>query len=184
MSKRFSEFGVVVNPPNKIETNWKELNSEQVSKELSSLGFPNADEITKVLLSLTVEGAKRRNSEERYNSKITNFGGQIEIGTQNGAVHWQLWIEIKPKVTKRCLLQALSKAIYRCDLSKAISVQPSGGEFRDLKNYCVKQNNLELLPPYEQLIVDSKAAKLIDYLKENPELKKLFRNLEDFRSIS
>jgi len=172
--KRFSKFGVVINPTEKIE-NIENLNKQEIVDALQIGNFPKAVDLHNRLQKVSVKGDKKRNAKseeyEFYDSKITDYVGQIEQG-EKGTYHWQLYLEVKPKVTKTKLLTALSQALFDQEISSAISVMVAA-DSNTMKEYCEKDARATLIEPYEVNILDIRYFEYLEFQRENPELKKL-----------
>lgn len=176
MATRHSSFGVVINPELETKVDWTKIDDSELLPILRETKFPDRMRLVEILNKVRIKGqprkgAKAKDSNGHYNVKITNHGGQMERGA-GGAPHWQLWVEVKPQTTKTALLTALSKALYNKDKSKAISIQETGLQTDDLKNYCNKEGRLILSEEFSNTVVDKATGDYQEYLERNPSLKK------------
>jgi len=174
MAKRIKKWGVVINPPSN-ELNWNTMTQSEIVEGLQELGFIQAPQLHTVLKGIKVQGRvrpknKQKDNETHYVSRVAEYVGQLEQG-DGGTVHWQLAIELSSGVTKTQMLDAIANAIYGTGNREAISIQHDSKK-SELKDYCVKEGRLELPAPYGVSILDQKLFEYLDYLEENPHVKK------------
>jgi len=181
MVTRYSKFGVVINPQTEEKVNWLDLNLEDVEKKLKDLSFKTGRQLEDILLNLNIQGRKIAKTDDHGNCKVADYIGQLEQG-EGGTPHYQLWLEVKPQVTKRALLKALSRDIYGCDESKAISVQILTNDDTEYKQYCMKEESrLKLSKEQDASVISMGSRTYFNYLEENPEIKK-YMTLQDYIS--
>ena len=173
MVNRYSRFGIVINPETEKKVCWLEKNHCEIGSELKELNFVDGISLEKLLGDLTIHGKKR--SGEVCLSSIEAYGGQLEQGSK-GVPHWQLWIEVKPQVSKSALLKALSQKIYSKEKSLAISVQETGLDDTALRKYCLKEGRLELAGIYSYNVVNKETKDFRDYIRENPGLEIVYKS--------
>ena len=177
MIKRYSNFGLTIHPRYEGESiDWKSLSKEEISSTLSRLGFIIPSELVSLMRSVRIPANSRKSKtgvKKYYFSKVKNFGGQLELGAENGVPHYQLWLEFSPQCGKMNLLQYFSEKIYGVERSEQISVLVLGTEFSDYKNYCSKEDRANLPGSYSNSIENSD---FFSYLEEEPEAALLIRN--------
>lgn len=181
--KKYSKFGVVIQPQTDTLINWKDLSKKEIVNNLKKCKFPTPLEMIKIISNLTPIAAKRKESEDYYKAKVKSFGGQLELGTTNGIPHYQLWIEVKPQILQTKMLQALSQAIYETERSNAIQVQALSTDSSGYMEYCNKEGKAGLTDEYSDMEINSEISDFLNYIEENSHVKKLLKHPTVIRSI-
>ena len=174
MGTRFSKFGLTILPKYESrEIDWKSLSKLEVSETLVDLDFIKPLEISGLMKSMKLKArckGLKNGKKQQYFSMVKNFGGQLELGDGNGVPHYQLWLEVKPASSKKLLLEYFSEKIYGVRRSDQVSVFVLGGDMKDFKDYCGKENRGNLAGVYGDK-VDKKMWDFLGYQESEPESK-------------
>ena len=170
--KRFGSYGVIFHPRGGQNIDWSKLSKKEIVEELKKCGFLTPLEMCNFLRNVSIRGEKKKNGEGYYYATLFNFMGQLELGSLNGVPHYQLFLEVKPKLTKAKLLKYLSKKLYGKVSSCAISVKVLTEDTEAYEDYCKKEGRANLPGIYEDVIIDSTLSFFSKYLEENSQLKK------------
>ena len=182
MNKRFSRFGLTIFPRfGKIEKelNWQEMSKEEISETLRKLNFIRPLELVGVIKSMELKSRTKKLKNGRvknYFGKVVDFGGQLELTAENGIPHYQMWIEVKPQVTKEKLLSYFSEQVYGVKKSKAITILILTEEISSYKNYCSKEVRANLPGGYSHLDMRKNSYDFLTYLNEQPKSKIILTN--------
>ena len=177
MSKRFSKFGLTIFPQfgkKELNLNWKEMSKEKISETLTKLNFIRPLELVDVIKSMELKSQTKKSKNGRiknYFSKVVDFGGQLELTTENGIPHYQMWIEVKPQATKEKLLSYFSEQVYGVKKSKAITVLILTEDISSYKDYCSKEVRANLVGGYSHLDMRKNSYDFLTYLKNQPKAK-------------
>jgi hypothetical protein len=184
-NNRFSKFSIIIMP--EIDESlgffdWEKMSKEEVVESLRLLKFKTPIEIIQIIKNLKPRASKRQGDQGYYYyGKSIDFGGQLELGSKKNKPHYQLWLEVKPKVRQKQLLEKLSQDIYQKEISYAISVSVLSEDILDYQSYCSKENRGDLVGEYGHLMIDNKMAELNKYMDENPELKNVHEYLFSYQ---
>lgn len=176
MVKRFSKFGLTIFPSyQNSELNWKEMKKEKIVKTLTELEFIRPLELVGVMNSMELKSQSKKlktGETKDYYSKIIDFGGQLELTTENGIPHYQMWIEVKPQIGKESLLSFFSEKIYKVKKSKQITVLILTKDISSYKKYCQKERRADLPFPYSHFEMGKNSYEFMKYLENHPEARK------------
>lgn len=183
---KFTKFGLTVHPKGGQDVDWKQLTNEEKAAKLKELKYTRPIEFARILLDTKIfkETKQNKATGERVNyySETENFGGQLELGDQNGVPHYQCWIELTSKNTATKVLKYYSKVLYDEEVSAAITVKVLTENTDDYVMYCMKQSRANLPGDYKHVNIDKTIGRLDKYLEDNPEAKKYLKILMDTKS--
>lgn len=111
--KRYDVFMIVINV--KTNKDYSKLKNEELIKFLEDCNFPGAIELENLLLDMRIDS--------RYTStELMDFKGQMERGTKNQRIHWQLCIQTKKQTQVKKVLSAFSNMLYQNENDPSIQV--------------------------------------------------------------
>ena len=168
---RYKKFGITIHPSKGSEFNWKGKSKAEITNKLRELKFLTPLELCSKLIKLKVKDGIKKDKNNYYFSMSVNFGGQLELGKENNRLHYQCWLEMSRRITKRKILLELSKIVYDCEISKAISVIILTKDIEDYKNYCRKEDRAYLDEEYSHVNLSMSLIKFEQYLLDNPDSK-------------
>jgi hypothetical protein len=169
---RYKKFGITIYPLDESKFDWNNKSKTEITNKLRELKFLTPLELCSKLIKLKVKDSLKKNKNEYYFSKPIDFGGQLELGEKNNRPHYQCWLEMSRRITKRKILLELSKIIYDCEISNAISVIVLTKDIEDYKNYCLKEDKAYLDDEYSHVSLSMSLVTFEQYLFDNPDSKK------------
>lgn len=182
MTTRFSKFGLTILPQyknSKKKFNWKDMTKEEISETLEKLNFIRPLELINLMRSMKIKTRNKilKNGEvKEYYSKIINFGGQLELTTDHGIPHYQMWVEVQPQAAKGNLLTYFSEQVYGVKKSKQISILILTEEISSYKDYCQKEGRANLPGAYSHFDMSKNSYEFLTYLKEQPKARFALKN--------
>lgn len=168
---RYKKFGITIHPFKGSEFNWKGKSKAEITNKLRELKFLTPLELCSKLIKLKVKDGIKKDKNNYYFSRSVDFGGQLELGKENNRPHYQCWLEMSRRITKRKILLELSKIIYNCEVSNAISVIILTKDIEDYKDYCRKEDRAYLDEEYRHVNLSMSLIKFEQYLLDNPDSK-------------
>ena len=181
-SKKFSKFGLTILPRYESggeELSWKEMSKSEIVTTLKKLDFITPLDLVARIKSMELKTRTKKlksGKEKIYFSKVVDFGGQLELTTDKGIPHYQMWIEVKPQCTKEALLAYFSSQVYGVTKSKSISVLVLTKDISSYKKYCVKEERADLRAPYDLLELNQDLLKFQEFLENDSEARYAFLN--------
>ena len=169
---RYKKFGITIHPFKGSEFNWKGKSKAEITNKLRELKFLTPLELCSKLIKLKVKDGIKKDKNNYYFSRSVDFGGQLELGKENNPPHYQCWLEMSRRTTKRKILLELSKIIYNCEISNAISIIVLTKDIEDYKNYCSKEDRAYLENEYSHISLSISLVTFEQYLSDNPDSKK------------
>ena len=173
---RYKKFGITIHPLDESDFNWNNKDKTEITNKLRELKFLTPLELSSKLIKLKIKDGLKKNKNEYYFSKPVNFGGQLELGKKNNRPHYQCWLEMSRRITKRKILLELSKIIYNREISNAISIIVLTKDIEDYKNYCSKEDRAYLENEYSHISLSISLVTFEQYLSDNPDSKKYSLN--------
>lgn len=175
---RSTKFSITIHPLGGENIDWKVLSKKEITENLRELKFKTPIEIARILSNINIfaESKSKKGEVRKYYSRTDDFGGQLELGTEKGTPHYQLWVQLTFRNTKAKLLKYLSQVIYEQDRTEAISVGFLSEDIEAYKVYCSKETRAELLEEYEYYPINKGVSEFDKYVEENPESKKYWIN--------
>ena len=180
MESKFTKFGITIHPPGGESVNWKELTKQEISEKLKELNFWTPTKVARLMTEVQIFKERKKNKSGQlivYNSESKDFGGQLELGTKNKTPHYQLWLELTSKTTKKKVLNYFSKKLTGETTSTAISVTVLTEDIENYVNYCQKEDRANLEGDYTHIEVTSLLSEMDKYLEDNPDSKKYWNHL-------
>jgi len=177
MKTRFSKFGLTIFPRyknSKEKINWSDMTKEKISKTLEELNFIRPFDLINLIKSMEIESYSRKLKKgevKTYNSKIINFGGQLELTSDQGIPHYQMWIEVEPQSAKGNLLTYFSEQVYSVKKSKQISVVILTEDISSYKDYCQKEVRADLPGRYSHFDMNKNSSEFLIYLENQPKAR-------------
>jgi hypothetical protein len=168
---RYKNFGVVIYPPGSEKVDFLSKTSSEITIILRDLGFWTPVEMSDLLCSLQVPGNKKKNTSERYFSRLEFLRGQLELGSNTNRPHYQIFLSLSIKITKKQLVNALSLLLFQKPNCSAISVLESSENPSLLISYCQKEMRANLEDEYSPVILSNEMIAFSNYLRRNPEAK-------------
>lgn len=174
--KQLRSFGLTVFPRNGNNIKWIGLSKAEIVEELRKLNFLTPVQMGTFLSNFSIRGDKKKKGDGYYYSKLISFSGQLELGKTNRFPHYQLILEVKPKITKNKLLNYVSRKLYGEEVSKAISVTVIREDTQAYEDYCKKEERANLPGEYSHMIINETVSFFVNYSQENFQLKNVMEN--------
>ena len=168
---RYKKFGITIHPLNGSEFNWNNKSKTEITNKLRESKFLTPLELCSKLMKLKIKDGLKKDKSNYHLSRVTDFGGQLDLGKENNRPHYQCWLEMSRRITKRKILLELSKIIYDCEISNAISIIVLTKSIEDYKNYCLKEDRAYLEDEYSHVNLSMSLIKFEQYLLDNPDSK-------------
>lgn len=175
LNQRFYDFSVVLNPRGGEEIDWKSLseNMDLYLFEMKRINFLTPKELSSVLSNFEgISQNSKRKEKIRY-FRISEFRGQLEMGSENCKPHYNLAIRVSIKILASSLVRELSKVLYQVENCKSINVEVAH-DYKALVEYCRKEETRldltgsEYYPPF----LDYRLDLFLSALAENSDLAK------------
>jgi hypothetical protein len=170
-SYRYKTFGLVIHPLGSQEIDFASKNAVEMTAILRDLSFFTPVEMAERLSCLKVLGNKKKSTSDRYFSTVELLRGQLELGSETKRPHYQIFVELSIKITKKQLLKSLSLALFHQENSPCISVMVSTSESSSLISYCQKSMRANLLDEYSDVVLSNEMFAFYSFLRSNPEAK-------------
>lgn len=170
---RYKTFGVVIYPLGSQDIDFASKNAVEITAILRDLSFFTPVDMAERLSCLKVLGNKKKSTSDRYVSTVEFLRGQLELGSKTKRPHYQIFLELSIKITKKQLLKSLSLALFNQESSTCISVMVSTYDSSSLISYCQKSMRANLLDEYSDVVLSNEMFAFYSFLRSNPEAKLL-----------
>lgn len=166
-STRFSHFQVVIQVPLLEELDFKIIPDQELLPILENSEFVRQNQLEDIL-------SKAKIISKNSLATLDDYKGQLEQGSQNKLVHWQLYIRTSKQTVKTQVLNFFLEALKLPMKHASVQVTPIQ-DIESSKDYVLKEGRLELLDSdWFPGIISKEAVDFKNFLAQDTVTREVF----------